>query len=122
MSPPHFETFEQFWPYYLQEHSSGLNRRLHQVGTTAAVATLAAAAVLRRPSIVPLALVAGYGPAWVGHFIIERNRPATFTYPAWSLLGDFRMNFMMWNGTLDDEMRRLGLTAASGPQVSDIAG
>lgn len=104
-----FETFEEFWPYYLQEHSDPTNRRLHQLGTSLALGVVAIAAVKRNPAIVPLALLAGYGPAWVGHFIIEKNRPATFTYPRWSLLADFRMNKMMWNGTLDHELERLGL-------------
>jgi hypothetical protein len=106
---PHFESFEAFWPYYLQEHGNAANRRLHQLGTTAALATVAWAALRRRPGLVPLALVAGYAPAWVGHFLVEHNRPATFTYPLWSLWGDFRMNRMMWEGTLNAELERLGI-------------
>jgi hypothetical protein len=107
MSVPHFTSFEAFWPYYLQEHGNALNRRLHQAGTTAALATAVAAVALRKPALVPLALIAGYGPAWVGHFKVEHNRPATFTYPVWSLMGDFKMNALMWSGKLEAEMQRL---------------
>jgi len=113
MTDTRYRTFEEFWPYYLQEHSDGFNRRLHQVGTTGALATVAMAVITRTPALVPLALVAGYGPAWVGHFMIEKNRPATFTYPVWSLLGDFKMNALMWSGKLDEEMQRLGVTPRS---------
>lgn len=117
--PPHredgtpYQSFDEFWPYYLQEHMDPANRRLHAIGTTTAMGVVAAALLKGRPAMIPLALVAGYGPAWVGHFFIEKNRPATFTYPRWSLMGDFRMNRLMWTGQLDAELERLGLVAPS---------
>lgn len=110
MAEKQYKTFEEFWPYYLGEHSDPVNRKAHQIGTTLALGTVAAAILLRKPAMIPLALVAGYGPAWVGHFIIEKNRPATFTYPLWSLIGDFKMNGMMWTGRLEGELQRLGIT------------
>jgi hypothetical protein len=102
-----YESFEAFWPYYVREHGKKTTRTMHFWGTTAAGACLAAAAVTRRPGLIPLALVAGYGPAWVSHFFVEQNRPATFQYPLWSLLGDLKMWRMIAAGTMDDEVERL---------------
>lgn len=106
---PHFETFEEFWPYYLAEHADSTNRTLHAIGTTGALAAAAGAVLLRRPKLLAVAPLLGYGPAWVGHFIVEKNRPATFSYPAWSLRGDFRMYGMLVTGKLDAELERLGI-------------
>ena len=86
-----YQSFEDFWPYYLSEHRSPISRGLHYVGTGSALATLALGAVTLNPFAIPAAAVAGYGAAWVGHFVVEKNRPATFTYPKWSLRGDMRM-------------------------------
>ena len=119
MTTERFATFEEFWPYYLEEHSDPTNRRLHQVGTTLALGTVAASIAKRKPLWALGALVAGYGPAWIGHFIIEKNRPATFTYPLWSLAADFKMNGMMWTGRLDSELERLGLLEARSPKATN---
>ena len=110
MTEKQYTTFEEFWPYYLSEHSDPTNRLLHVAGTTGALSLVAASVLLRRPGLLALAPLAGYGPAWVGHFKVERNRPATFTYPLWSLLADFKMNALFWRGKLDDELQRLGIT------------
>ena len=104
-----FETFEDFWPYYLAEHSDPTNRALHVAGTVAAVTTVGVAAALRKPKLALLAPVIGYGAAWVGHYMIEKNRPATFSHPVWSLMGDFKMAGMAVTGQLDDELRRFGV-------------
>ena len=101
-----FESFEEFWPYYVLEHSKKTTRLLHFAGTTASIVTLGAAIVKRKPALVPLALVAGYGPAWISHFFIEKNRPATFKYPLWSLLADFRMWGKTLRGTMTREVER----------------
>jgi hypothetical protein len=85
------KTFEDFWPYYLREHGDPLNRKLHLMGTGMALGVFATGAVTLNPVLMGIAPVFGYGPAWVGHFIIEKNRPATFKHPLWSLRGDFRM-------------------------------
>lgn len=100
------QTFAEFWPYYLGEHSAPLCRIFHFVGTTMAVGSLLVSLVSFNPAFIPLALVMGYGPAWVSHFFIEKNRPATFKYPLWSLLSDFKMWSLMlrghlWTGILD---------------------
>ena len=109
MTDEHFETFEDFWPYYLHEHSDPTNRALHVAGTVAAAATLGAAVATRKPKLALLAPVIGYGCAWIGHYMIERNRPATFKHPVWSLMGDFKMTGLTVTGQLDDELRRYGI-------------
>ena len=101
-----YQTFREFWPHYVREHSKKSNRQLHFVGTTTAVAVLGYAAISRKPALIPLALVAGYGPAWIGHFFIEKNRPATFTYPTWSLLADFKMWSKIARGKMDRAVER----------------
>ena len=85
-----YRTYEEFWPFYVSQHRNATCRALHFVGTTLVWVALALA-VLDRPRWLVLAPVVGYGFAWAGHFFFEKNRPATFTYPLWSLRGDFRM-------------------------------
>lgn len=103
------QSFEEFWPYYLEEHSKPANRRLHQIGTSMAIGAFSYGLLTRRKWLMLAAPVLGYGPAWVGHFFIEGNRPATFKYPRWSLMGDFKMNVLMWSGELDAELERYGI-------------
>jgi hypothetical protein len=102
-----FRTFEEFWPFYVQQHSKPLTRWIHFVGTGMALGCLAAFAATRKRRFIPLALLAGYGPAWFSHFFVEQNRPATFTYPLWSLQADFKMFEMMLTGTMDAEVERI---------------
>ncbi|SEA89992.1 Mpo1-like protein [Alkalimonas amylolytica] len=86
-----FESFKEFYPFYLQEHSNRVCRRLHVVGSTLVLLVLFTA-VLTSQWIWLWALpVFGYGFAWVGHFFFEKNKPATFKYPLYSLLGDWVM-------------------------------
>jgi hypothetical protein len=100
-------SFEEFWPYYVGEHRHPLNRALHYAGTSMAIGTVAAAAITRRPLLLLLAPVVGYGPSWIGHFFLENNRPATFDYPLWSLLADFKMLGLAVRGKMADEVTRL---------------
>lgn len=102
-----FQSFDEFWPYYVREHSKKLTRQFHFVGTTAALGCLAAGLVTRKAWLLALAPIAGYGPAWVSHFFIEKNRPATFTYPAWSLMADFVMWGKTIAGTMDHEVESI---------------
>jgi hypothetical protein len=97
MSTPRFATFVDFYPYYLSEHADPVNRLLHFVGTSLVIALLVAAPLVDLRLWIALP-VAGYGFAWAGHFLVERNRPATFTYPVWSLAGDFKMYADIWLG------------------------
>ena len=98
-------TYEEFWPYYVSEHLGETTRRLHFLGTVLVIGCLLAT-VLVSPWFLPGAFVAGYGFAWVGHFFFERNRPATFTYPLWSLRGDFRMFWLTLQGRMGPEVER----------------
>jgi hypothetical protein len=93
-------TFEAFWPFYLSQHSVPLCRIIHFVGSTAVVGVLAYALVTQTWWLIPLCLVLGYGPAWFAHFFVEKNRPATFTYPLWSLIADYKMWALMLTGKL----------------------
>lgn len=99
-------TFEEFWPYYLGEHRSPLCRGLHYVGTGMAIGSVAAAALTLNPAWLLVAPIAGYGPAWFAHYVVEKNRPATFTYPAWSLRADFKMFGLAVRGKMGAEMKR----------------
>jgi hypothetical protein len=99
-------TFEEFWPYYVSQHSLLATRALHFGGTTMVIAALAIAVARLSPWWVLAALVLGYGPAWIGHFLFEKNRPATFTHPLWSLRGDFRMWRLMLTGRMGPEVER----------------
>lgn len=95
-----YKTFEEFYPYYLSEHSNRTCRRLHFIGTSIAIALLAAAAVTLTWWLVPVAIVQGYAWAWVGHFGFEKNKPATFKYPTFSFIGDWKMWWQMLTGKL----------------------
>ena len=102
------ESFEEFWPDYVGEHHDPTTRRLHFIGTTAALGWVAWGIVLgKKKYLWPAALVAGYGPAWFSHFFVEKNKPATFKYPAWSLYADFVMGSKMIQGTMDAEVERV---------------
>ena len=93
-----FGSFSEFYPYYLSEHASPLNRALHFTGTLLVIALAGVASWRGEPRLLWALPVAGYGFAWVGHFVVERNRPATFRHPLWSLMGDFRMFVDMLRG------------------------
>ncbi|NJD69266.1 MAG: DUF962 domain-containing protein [Candidatus Methylomirabilota bacterium] len=86
-----YHTFQEFYPFYLSEHSNRTCRLLHFIGTTIVVALLLTAAITQTWWLVPMALVQAYTLAWIGHFFFEHNKPATFTYPWLSFLGDWRM-------------------------------
>jgi hypothetical protein len=102
-------SFREFWPFYLGEHRKRLTRSLHLFGTDAAVIAIVFALVERNPRLVLAGVVIAYGSAWVSHFFIERNRPATFTYPLWSLAADWKMWALARTGRLDAELRRHGI-------------
>ncbi|MDB4941858.1 MAG: hypothetical protein JWP97_1392 [Labilithrix sp.] len=107
MSDSDFRTFEEFWPFYVKEHSKKSTRIVHFIGTTAAIACVAGGLLTRRRWLLLVAPVAGYGGAWVSHFFIEHNKPATFKYPLWSLRGDLVMWSKMVRGEMDAEVERV---------------
>ena len=117
--PERLGSFEEFWPYYLSEHWRPVTRGLHFAGTSLVLLALAAG-VLASPRWLVAAPLAGYGCAWIGHFFFERNRPATFTHPVWSLRGDFRMFRLTLLGRLGPELERAErlYPPAASPNVS----
>jgi len=86
-----YRTFRDFYPFYLGEHANLTCRRLHFAGTSIAVTLLLAAMLTQHWWLIAVALVQGYAFAWVGHFFFEHNRPATFKYPWFSFMGDWRL-------------------------------
>jgi len=86
-----FRTFADFYPFYLGEHRNPMCRRLHFIGTSIAAVLLVSAVLTQHWWLIALALVEGYAFAWVGHFFFEHNRPATFKYPLFSFMGDWRL-------------------------------
>jgi hypothetical protein len=101
------ESFDEFWPHYVHAHRHPVNRLLHYVGTTGAVACVATGAITLNPAWLVAAPVVGYGCAWVGHFVFEKNKPATFDHPVWSFRADFKMLGMALRGRMADEIERL---------------
>lgn len=101
------KSFDEFWPFYCCEHSRPATRRLHFAGSLLGP-LLAAIGVARtgRASWLTLWPAVSYGFAWGSHFLVEKNRPATFRYPLWSLLADYRMVGFMLSGRMDGEVER----------------
>ncbi|CAN7276193.1 DUF962 domain-containing protein [Trinickia sp. LjRoot230] len=86
-----FTSFTQFYPFYLGEHRNAVCRRLHFIGSLGVIGCVAMAVATGNGWWLPGAVVCGYGFAWVGHLFFEKNRPATFRYPLYSLMGDWVM-------------------------------
>jgi len=91
MSAQRFASFHDFYPFYLREHSSRVSRRLHVIGSLLALMLALAALVTQVWVLLWGVPVAGYAFAWIGHFVFEKNSPATFRHPLYSLRGDFTM-------------------------------
>jgi hypothetical protein len=107
MTQREIRSFAEFWPYYVAEHSKPVTRTLHFAGTAAALGCAVTLAAKGKWKWLPLALAPGYAAAWVGHFLVEKNRPATFRYPLWSLLADQKMFGLMLTGKMDAEIEKL---------------
>ena len=86
-----YASFREFYPFYLGEHSDRRCRRLHFLGSWLVIASIIVAIATRNPWWLIGAPVCGYGCAWIGHFAFEKNRPATFRHPVYSLMGDWVM-------------------------------
>ncbi len=100
------KSFEEFWPYYVREHSTRGCRLLHFAGSTLGLACLISTFVTGNLWLLLLGLVLGYGFAWTGHFFIEHNKPATFQYPFWSFRADWKMWGLMLIGRMQTEVER----------------
>ncbi|MDN3578442.1 DUF962 domain-containing protein [Chitinimonas viridis] len=95
-----YTSFKDFYPYYLGEHQNRTCRRLHFVGSALVLLLLLAALLRGQAALLWLLPVIGYGFAWVGHFFFEKNRPATFKHPLYSLMGDWVMFWQMLRGQI----------------------
>lgn len=98
MTETEFRSFREFYDFYLEEHSDYKCRRMHFIGSWLVLLFLAAAIWFRNPWLLLLMPLAGYGFAWLGHYLYEHNRPATFTHPLYSLMGDWKMFWHILTG------------------------
>ena len=92
--------YNEFYKYYLKEHSNAICRLLHIIGTTIVLALLLTSIIHQNPYWLIFVPLSGYGFAWIGHFVFEKNQPATFKYPLWSLKSDFKMYFDVLSGKI----------------------
>ena len=99
-APPRYASFREFYPFYLGEHANRTSRRLHVCGTLLALALAATALTTGRLALLWAVPIAGYAFAWVGHYFFEKNTPATFTHPLYSLRGDFTMMYEVLTGRI----------------------
>jgi hypothetical protein len=106
MASQRFKSFSEFWPFYVREHSHSGTRLLHLIGTAASLAFMVYLIASGRWYLFLLALVPGYACAWLVHFLIEKNKPATFEYPLWSFIGDYKMIAMMLTGRINQELNK----------------
>ena len=96
--PRAFRSFADFYPFYLSEHSDTTCRRLHFAGSTLTLVCLAMLMATGKPQYLLYGLLCGYGFAWVGHFVFEKNKPASFKRPLYSFMGDWVMYKDIWKG------------------------
>jgi hypothetical protein len=104
MSNSRYTSFKEFWPFYMAEHSKPGTRWLHLIGTVLGTLLMIYFVASGRWWLFPLGFIPGYGAAWFAHFVIEKNRPATFQYPLWSFMGDYKMIALMLTGQIDKEV------------------
>jgi len=116
--PARIATYREFWPFYLRQHANPETRIWHIVGTGTASVLLIAALIAFSYELLFGAVIAGYGPAWLAHFLIEKNRPATFRYPFWSLMSDYRMAGAWLTGELAPELQKAGIANGEPPEIT----
>jgi hypothetical protein len=103
---PTYRTLREFWPFYLSQHRRPLTQALHVAGSVAALLCVGLAIAFRSGWFLLGALLAGYGFAWAAHLFVERNRPATFTYPWKSFVSDWRLLWVVVTGRLERELEK----------------
>ena len=91
MAGKRYQTFNEFYPFYLSEHSKSITKILHVIGSLSGLSLLLFFILFSNFQYIPLAFIPGYGFAWIGHYIFEKNQPATFKYPIYSFIGDWIM-------------------------------
>lgn len=107
MSERKIETYSEFWDFYVLEHSQPMTRLFHFAGTTLGIVLLIWFLRSGNYFYIPLCFVVGYAFAWFSHFVIEKNKPATFQYPLWSFISDYKMVFYMLTGKMNAEVERV---------------
>lgn len=105
-----FASFNEFFPFYLSQHKSRINKKIHFVGTTLALLCFVIFFLTFNFNYFLLAFVLGYGCAWSGHFFFEKNKPATFKFPIYSFIGDFVMAKEIAFGNIDKIFGEYGIT------------
>lgn len=100
MDGKRFANLDEFYPYYLSQHANRLCRRMHFIGSSSALASVVQFADSGNPWWLLFALVSGYGCAWIGHYLFEKNKPATFGHPFFSFVSDWKMYWQMLTGKL----------------------
>ncbi len=117
---PNPQNYTEFWDYYVQEHSKPLTRLLHYIGTSLGIILLAFFITRGQWYFFPIFFVVGYSFAWFAHFVIEKNRPATFKYPVWSFISDFKMIWYMATGRMGGELARVRIKQISRTPVETV--
>lgn len=107
MEEEKIKTYAEFWDFYVLEHSKPATRYLHFVGTSLGIVLLFWFLKNGTYLLIPLCFAVGYAFAWLSHFAIEKNRPATFKYPLWSFISDYKMMAFMLLGRMDAEVERV---------------
>ena len=102
----YFVSLQKFWPYYVREHSHLGTRWLHFIGNTNLFIWMFFAVYYQSLFLVAFAIVSSYGFAWIGHFFVERNIPATFRYPLKAAICDMVMYYKMWRGEMNAEVEK----------------
>ena len=106
MKAQKYASFAEFWPDYIRLHTKHATRLIHVAGTGAGVIFVLMAIYFLEPTLLVMAILVSYGPAWLSHFFIEHNRPASWQNPWWSFRADFKMCLLFWSGKLDAEVKR----------------
>jgi len=101
------DSYRDFWDFYVQEHSKPLTRLLHFIGTSLGLVFLVWFVWRGTWYYFPLCLIVGYAFAWFAHFVVEKNRPATFKYPLWSFVSDYKMMWYILTGRMTREVERI---------------
>ena len=91
MNDTKFTSFKKFYPYYLSEHKLRINKILHIIGSLTSLIFMISTIYIEKYKYIPISILCGYACAWIGHFVFEKNKPATFKYPIYSFIGDWVM-------------------------------
>ncbi|TMK88682.1 MAG: DUF962 domain-containing protein [Actinobacteria bacterium] len=121
VNAPDPNTYEEFWPYYVSQHLHPATRAIHVGATSAAVVCGAAGFVFFNPLLVAAAPVIGYGPAFASHFLIEKNKPASFGHPVWSFRADFRQVRKFFTGRLEADVQQVRKALHLRPEQRTLA-